>query len=72
MESMGGYHWNEWANKTEYALPEKLGDGFRICVLLDLPKPGFCIGAVSLKTRRSTPLGKNRLLKKLFMAINFE
>ncbi len=20
MESMGGYHWNEWANKTEYAL----------------------------------------------------
>ncbi|MCP3679465.1 MAG: hypothetical protein GY782_04045 [Gammaproteobacteria bacterium] len=19
MESMGGYHWNEWANKTEYA-----------------------------------------------------
>ncbi|MCP3680206.1 MAG: hypothetical protein GY782_08160 [Gammaproteobacteria bacterium] len=24
MESMGGYHWNEWANKTEYAITKFL------------------------------------------------
>ncbi|MCP3680961.1 MAG: response regulator [Gammaproteobacteria bacterium] len=37
MESMGGYHWNEWANKTEYAATTKKVSehGYRVLLIED-------------------------------------